>query len=45
MKKSSGAMKPGKKAVGNQEISNRGYKGGQQMSEQIGAKKLSGHKV
>jgi hypothetical protein len=45
MKKESGAMKPGKKAVGNQEISNKGYSGGQQMGELIGAKKIKGHKV
>ena len=45
MKKTSGAMKPGTKAVGNQEVASRGYGGGKQQGELIGAKKLKGHKV
>ena len=45
MKKETGAMKPGKKAVGNQIITNKGFGGGQQMGELIGAKKISGPKV
>jgi len=43
-KSKGGGMVPGRRAVGNQIVTNRGYGGGKQMKELIGAKKVSGPK-
>lgn len=43
-KGSGGNMLSGRRAVGNQIITNRGYKGGQSDQELVGAKKIKGPK-